>query len=186
VLTTGASGATSPGKNEGVILNPVRFRSTTWNLPYEPSFETAPCSTDAKSTLKNEFANETSKTYARDYAVGFTVGLTGGSGKSGNNSGGSGGSDGASGGSDGNSNRSGASDAGKDSLKDDTTLTWTNSTTNSSSTDSTQSAAVTIACPSVSYTDPKIDVAVYWDSLYGTFLFDLVDPATTSTVHPER
>lgn len=63
----------------------------------------------------------------------------------------------------------------KVSLKVSDTWTWTNTSTTSSSTDWTQSASATVVNPSLAYTGAT-DSAVYWDSIYRTFLFMPVGP----------
>jgi hypothetical protein len=55
-------------------------------------------------------------------------------------------------------------------LKASETFTWTNSATTNSTIDSSQSASATVVCPSVNYKGP-FHIQVYWDSLFGTFLF---------------
>jgi hypothetical protein len=55
-------------------------------------------------------------------------------------------------------------------LKASETFTWTTSSSTTSTTDSSQSASATLVCPSINYTGPT-NVQVYWDSLFGTFLF---------------
>ena len=60
-------------------------------------------------------------------------------------------------------------------LKMEGEMTWTNSETDANSRGSTQSASLTLVCPSVGYTGPTL-FQVYWDVMYGTFLlipFDL-------------
>jgi hypothetical protein len=60
-------------------------------------------------------------------------------------------------------------------------LTWTSSETDSNSQGSTQSASLTLVCPSVAYTGPTL-FQVYWDVLYGTFLLMPFDPASMETI----
>jgi hypothetical protein len=52
-------------------------------------------------------------------------------------------------------------------------FTWTNSSTTTNIQSGSQTATVLIACPSPSYTSPLINVDVYWDSIYGSFVFVL-------------
>jgi len=49
-------------------------------------------------------------------------------------------------------------------------FTWTNTSKWSTSNDSTQSATLTITSPSFGYTGPTA-IAVYWDTIYGSFMF---------------
>ncbi len=52
-------------------------------------------------------------------------------------------------------------------------LSWTNSSTTANIQSGAQTATVLIACPSPSYASPLINVDVYWDSIYGSFVFVL-------------
>lgn len=59
----------------------------------------------------------------------------------------------------------------------DDTWTWTNTVATENTKQDSQSATLTVACPSVNYTGP-VEMAIYWDGLYGTFLFvPVVDEA---------
>lgn len=60
-------------------------------------------------------------------------------------------------------------------------LNFTNSVSNTNTKSGTQSATLNLACPSPSFNSDDIFVGVYWDALYGTFLFVPFD-ATNSTV----
>jgi hypothetical protein len=137
----------------GVTLDPHRFWLTTGSLPYEPPYKGV-CGIQSSFTLANDFISESSHAYERDTTVGFTVGA-------------------------GN-----LGPAKKDiwGLQDETDLTWTYSKTGSSSAEDSQSASAAIQCSSPGDNDPRTDVQIYWDSLYSTFLFKLVDPATMQTV----
>jgi hypothetical protein len=59
-------------------------------------------------------------------------------------------------------------------LRSTTSLTWTDSNSTSLSNTSTQTASATVACSSMSWTGPD-NIAVYYDTMYGTFLFALDD-----------
>jgi hypothetical protein len=59
-------------------------------------------------------------------------------------------------------------------LKSTTSFTWTNKTSNSLTNTNTQSSTATVACPSLNWTGADF-VTVYYDTLYGTFLFALDD-----------
>ena len=65
-------------------------------------------------------------------------------------------------------------------LKDSSTWTWTNSATSSNSADVSQSATAKIVNPSLAYGGPT-DIAVYWDTVYRTFLFFPVSGAPVLT-----
>jgi hypothetical protein len=60
-------------------------------------------------------------------------------------------------------------------------ITWTSGRTDSPSQGSTQSASLTLVCPSVGYTGPTL-FQVYLDVLYGTFLFMPFDPASMEII----
>ena len=60
-------------------------------------------------------------------------------------------------------------------------MTWTSSETDTTSQGSTQSASLTLVCPSVAYTGPTL-FQVYVDDLYGTFLFVPYDLATMEII----
>jgi hypothetical protein len=49
-------------------------------------------------------------------------------------------------------------------------ITWSNKSTTTHTTSGTETASASISCPSAAYTGP-ISMAVYWDTLYGSFLF---------------
>lgn len=59
-------------------------------------------------------------------------------------------------------------------IKHSNTFTWTNSASKAATTSSSQSATVMIRCPSVSYTGLTV-MGVYWDLLYGSFMFKPLD-----------
>lgn len=63
-------------------------------------------------------------------------------------------------------------------------MTWTNTNTSGSSTDNKQSASLTVACASSSYTGPTL-VDVYLDTLYNTFLFAF-DPRSTAAIREDQ
>jgi hypothetical protein len=52
----------------------------------------------------------------------------------------------------------------------DDTWTWTNTVTTENTQQNSQTATLTVACPSPSYNGP-VAMNIYWDALYGTFLF---------------
>jgi len=60
-------------------------------------------------------------------------------------------------------------------------MTWTSGETDSNSTGSTQSASLTLVCPSVGYTGPTL-FQVYWDVLYGTFLLIPYDSSSMEII----
>jgi hypothetical protein len=146
VTTVATAGAPPPG------LDPVRFRPTSWSLPYEPPLQSPNCPSGICNcaattvTLKNEFVNENSHEAQSEFTVGFTTSV-------------------------------GIPEVWD--FKTSTTLTWTDTSTTTFTTDSTQSAAATIACPSVNYTGPTM-MQIYWDALFGSFVFMPYDLAASS------
>jgi hypothetical protein len=58
---------------------------------------------------------------------------------------------------------------------------WTNSSSVANTESGTQSASATIACPSPNYTGPQ-EMDVYWDSIYGSFVFAPYAPAQEAVV----
>lgn len=61
-------------------------------------------------------------------------------------------------------------------------MTWTSGETDTTSQGSTQSASLTLVCPSVGYTGPTI-FQVFVDAVYGTFVFMPYDPSTMAVMH---
>jgi hypothetical protein len=68
------------------------------------------------------------------------------------------------------------------SLKAENSITWTSGETDTTTQGSTQSALLTLVCPSVSYTGPT-EFQIFVDTLYGTFLFVPYDSSTMAMVH---
>jgi hypothetical protein len=71
------------------------------------------------------------------------------------------------------------------SLKASESFTWTNSRTVANITSSTNTASATITCPSPNYNGPTL-MAVYWDTLYGSFLFEPVTADFGLVIHRGR
>jgi len=61
-------------------------------------------------------------------------------------------------------------------------MTWTSGETDTSTQSSTQSAVLTLVCPSVGYTGPTL-LQVFWDVVYATFLFVPYDPSSMEITH---
>jgi hypothetical protein len=57
--------------------------------------------------------------------------------------------------------------------------TWTDTNVNTQSTSGTETATATVKGPSFGYTGPT-DVAVYYDTIYKTFLFSFITPLSLS------
>jgi hypothetical protein len=66
-------------------------------------------------------------------------------------------------------------------LKVDGQMTWTSGETDSSTQDNTQSASLTLVCPSASYNGPTV-FQVYWDKLFQTFVLVPFVPGTGDIV----
>jgi hypothetical protein len=141
VTTGGLAGATD---GSGPALDGRRFRPTAWSLPYEPPLRSPDCNNGGICSCPAVTVNLKNDFVTDKSFTGvgeYTVGLQ--------------------------------TNIGVPKVwdfKTDWTFTWTDSETDSSSTDASQSATATLSCPSVGYTGPTL-VQVYWDSLFGTFLF---------------
>jgi hypothetical protein len=66
-------------------------------------------------------------------------------------------------------------------LKEANILTWTNTASMTNTTATSNSAMAVVSCPSVSYSGPTL-MAVYWDTLYGSFLFAPVEPGAKTAL----
>ena len=72
------------------------------------------------------------------------------------------------------------------SLKLSDSFNWSHQSTNSSNTTATQTASFGIATPSAAWAGPT-DVSVYWDNLFGTFMFGWTPlPGTSSSAPYDR
>jgi hypothetical protein len=66
-------------------------------------------------------------------------------------------------------------------------FTWTNQSSKANSTDASQTATAVVSCPSTSYTGAATFMAVYWDTLYGSFMFDPIeDQPASAIIHAGR
>jgi hypothetical protein len=142
-----------PAASDGrpaAILDPHRFRPTTWILPYEPPLHAGDLCPSITATLKNEYASEDAKSSQDEYSVGASL-------------------------------QTGAVFLDT-KWKMEGSMTWTSGETDTSSQGSSQSAALTLVCPSAGYTGPTI-FQVFWDVVFGTFLFVPYDPATMAVMH---
>lgn len=143
-----ASGVTVP--------DPHRYVPTTFSFPYEPPLVSAACSGGVCTcptnsyTLKNDFQSEVSSQFQTQYSVGITIGSKAGGSSSGG--------------------ESGNGDASSLGWKASDSMTWTSTATTANTKGSTSSAAATLSCPGTGYTG-SIQMLVYWDTIYGSFLF---------------
>lgn len=69
-------------------------------------------------------------------------------------------------------------------LKLGSTLEWTNTQSTAINNTATQSATVTIGGPAFGYVGPGVDVMVYWDGIYNSFMFAFTTdvPAMSGTI----
>jgi hypothetical protein len=138
-----------PFANGPASIDPKRFVQTTTTFPYQPPLSANDPGSTFKFTLSNETGTTSSSTVENSYAVGAAI------------------------------------EGGVDFVKLFTTkfkaesnFTWTGKSVNTSTSGSTEAASVTIGSPSFSYAGPVV-LAVYWDTLYNSFLFA---PAPDPTV----
>jgi hypothetical protein len=66
-------------------------------------------------------------------------------------------------------------------LKVTDSFAWTNTSSTANTDSGTQSATAAIACPSSAYTGPQ-EMDVYWDSIYGSFVFVPYQPSQEEVV----
>jgi len=140
--------AQDPFANGPTAPDTDRFIATTWrNLPYETPDTGSDCNggtcacLSVSGTMANDFAAANSTSAQQQYSVGLSV--TAQSPK-----------------------------VWPVSVKATVSgsMTWTNTASSLNTTGSTQSATVTIQCPSPGYVGPQA-MDVYWDTLYGSFVF---------------
>jgi hypothetical protein len=136
-----------PFANGSTTVDASRYAPTVQNFPYEPPDSTTECNkgvcscTTSTLTLKNDLQTDTGKSAKVDYSVSLAESISGTLG--------------------------GWLKLGASS---DQKWTWETTTTLDDTTDSSQTAAVTIQCPSPGYTGPT-EMLVFWDNLFGSFLF---------------
>jgi len=147
-------GVFTTGAN-GPTLDGRRFWYTGWNFPYEPTKASTSCNNGVCNcaAITNSFTNDRATEQISEDVGETTVDLFGTVGV-----------------------------PAVWSLKVDTKMVWTTTATTDNSTDSKQTASVTLTCPSVNYTGDT-EMAVYWDSRYGSFLFMPYDPGATVLMH---
>ena len=135
-----------------------RFLRTTTTFPYEPPLRSPRCPNGICdcATIRHVIKNDFQAEESHGYQWQYTVGST-----------------------------TAGSLFGSLSLKsgDSQTISVSSSETNIKST--TNSALLTIDCPSVSYTGPPL-MAVYWDTLFGTFMFSALDPEKSGLLLVQR
>jgi hypothetical protein len=138
--------AQDPFANGSTTIDNSRFALTTTSFPYEPPLQLSDCNAGVctcsswAGTVKNEYQTNVSSQAENQSKVGVSV-------TAGYNS-----------------------VFASASLTASNTLTWTNTSSQANTTDSSQSATVTVSCPSSNYQGPT-EMQVYWDLLYGAFMF---------------
>jgi hypothetical protein len=131
-----------------------RFVRTTWTFPYEPALQQADCPGGVctcaafSGVISNDLENEASGELQTQYTVGYSV-------------------------SGGPTLPTGTTLTSLN-IKDEKSFTWTNSASKSATTSASQKASATVMCPSILYTGPTL-MEIFWDSLYGSFVFAPLD-----------
>lgn len=141
--------ASDPFAGGATAVDPNRFVQTVTTFPYEPPFSAGDPGSTFKFTLTSETATTKTSTVESSYSPGVTA--------------------------------EGGFDFHQflfNKFKFEGSLTWTRKSSNASSSGGSESASVTIGSPSAAYTGPVV-IAVYWDTLYNSFLFA---PAPDPTV----
>jgi hypothetical protein len=138
--------ARDPLANGSSAPDPARFVQLNTTFPYEPPFSATDPIGTINTTISDSSTYTTGTSLEDSYKVGLSISGTG--------------------------EFPGLAQA---ALKDTASWEWTNKTSQSVATGTTQSASVTIAGPSFSYTGPAVVVDVYIDTIYHTFAFAL-DP----------
>jgi hypothetical protein len=135
--------AADPFANGSTAIDPKRFVQTTTTLPYEPPLTANEATPSITLTMTNETTTTSTYKYKTDLSVGFSIKL-------------------------------GTPDDFvswfSGSIENETKFTWTDSGSTTNTEHSDQSASVTITGPSVDYAG-STEMAVYFDTLYRTFLF---------------
>lgn len=133
--------AVDPFANGATAIDSSRFFQTATTFPYEPPF--AP--TDPPSAETYAIKSESSETHmtTTTNAINVSVGVKA---------------------------EGGVAGTAKVTLEVSDKFTWTHSSSAADSEGSTQAASVTIGQPSAAYTGAT-DISVYWDRIFGTFMF---------------
>jgi hypothetical protein len=148
----------NPFVNGSTTINPARFTPTTYSFPYEPPLQSEDCNGGVCScismseTLRNQFQTEQQTRSQEEYSLGFTHSVSG--------------------------IPISIFNLG---AKLENKFTWRSTSTDSNTTDSSQAATATVVCPSTTYTGSTI-MAVYWDKLFGSFMFTPIELAGPGTM----
>jgi hypothetical protein len=138
-----------PFSTGSLSIDSSRFLRTSKTIQYLPpdNICNGPCTCLVYAeTIKNDIQNEASQTFETQYNVDYKINT--GAGYTGSSLG----------------------------LTDDSSATITNQVTITHSHGNTDSASYTVNCPSTSYpSDAPTELQVYWDALYGSYMFNLVN-----------
>jgi hypothetical protein len=141
--------ARDPFANGSTTIDPDRFIQTSTTVPYEPPLTPDGQPVPYTRTITNDHTNSNSTITGDEHSVGVSLTV-------------------------------GTSDTFsaffQAHIKVASTWTWTCKQTETSELGSSQSASLTITGPAFGYTGPLSDIAVYFDRLYGTFLFVPASP----------
>ncbi len=139
--------ALDPFANGNATIDPDRFVPTTYSFPYQPTLVDQDCNNGVCScvafqdAVKNELQTENQHSDKTEYKVSVSAS-----------------------GLKFNVPFTPEVSGGKE-------WTWTSTSTDSSTTDDSQTATVAVMCPSSGYQGPETEMSVYWDKLFGSFLF---------------
>lgn len=149
--------STNPFASGQTTIDPGRFTPTTHSFPYAPPLKAV----DPVPTTKQSQTNSLAYPAGQKATLQYSVGL-------------------------GYKWQSGGDKSDKNVFSTDGKLTWTNSETDSTSVGFSESATVTVGGPAFGYPGPT-DVLVYWDDLYGTFMFAFAttSPSMSGVVHDQ-
>jgi len=138
-----------PFANGNTTIDPDRFIQTSTTVLYEPPFTQDGSTVPFTRTITNDRTDTNSTTTSDEHSVGFTFTVE---------------------------TSEAASAFFQAKLSTSSTWTWSCSETTSTEVGSSQSASATITGPAFGYTGPISDISVYFDKLYGTFLFVPASP----------
>jgi hypothetical protein len=137
--------ALDPLANGGTTIDPTRYVPLPMNFPFEPPPSPTVSPNTTNFRIDNASIVTTSVTNSQDITVGYSFGFDLGV-------------------------PAGLKDFFTVKTTEANKLTWTQGSVDANSTGTTQSAQVTVTGPSFGYSGP-VDLSVYYDGLYGTFMF---------------
>jgi hypothetical protein len=135
--------AQDPFANGPANIDLSRYAPTTWTFPYEPPLQASDCNQGVCTctSFSEVIKNDLQNDDTSSYENQYSISL---------------------------SKRLGLTDL--IGLKATASFTLTNGAATTNTRGSTQSATATVVCPSLNYHGPTL-MQVYWDTLYGSFLF---------------